>query len=223
MTVPPLLFPWPLSPCPLPSLPHLLFTAMDISRAHKRAPSAAPSTSTLHEAASTSRKRTKGTGVGGPGRAGAGGALEQVKDVVLVSSECASPSLPPRERLADRRSFGKNSNHRFPFSSRQLLATSPLWETLLPSSPSLPPSVAPLSLTDVPTSSGQQIAASLLPFPAVVPEVYLPESGACLKYVLRFLERKPVQARKEWDDEGDWEVVRAMERFSVRPGCFLFS
>ncbi|GAA5890929.1 hypothetical protein JCM6882_008859 [Rhodosporidiobolus microsporus] len=124
-----------------------------------------------------------------------GGGHAQQADVVLVSSD----------------------GHRFPFSSRALSASSPIWDTLLPSSSSFPTSDIPGRASPSPSLSGTT------PAPADLPEVHLPESAACLAFVLRFLEHAPVGGMREVEFPRDWEVVRALDRYSIWRGVDAFT
>ncbi|GAA6010298.1 hypothetical protein JCM10207_005162 [Rhodosporidiobolus poonsookiae] len=110
----------------------------------------------------------------------------QEADVVLVSSD----------------------GHRFPFSSRMLSASAPIWDTLLP--PAL--SHAAPSRLGSPAPSISSTSTSTTP--ADLPEVHLPDSAQCLAYLLPFLHPAPVRPRPV-EFPRDWETVRAADRYSI--------
>ncbi|BGP13002.1 hypothetical protein JCM10213v2_000919 [Rhodosporidiobolus nylandii] len=101
----------------------------------------------------------------------------QEKDVVLVSSDGA----------------------RIPFSSRLLSASSPVWDSLMP------PTIGSLRLAS-PFPASPSASPAGTPAPGELPEVHLPESADCLRYVLKFLEHKPVVPR-EVHFSRDWETI----------------
>ncbi|GAA5853454.1 hypothetical protein JCM8547_002463 [Rhodosporidiobolus lusitaniae] len=133
------------------------------------------------------------------------GAGVEEADVVLVSSD----------------------GRRFPFSSRQLLASSPTWSTLLPSSLPLLPLAEQLSVRPASPSPSVATSHSATPAPEQQepdgrPEVLLPESGECLEYVLAFMRHAPV-AQREVEFPRDWETVRALDRYSIWRGIDTFT
>ncbi|BGP36928.1 hypothetical protein JCM10449v2_000830 [Rhodotorula kratochvilovae] len=117
------------------------------------------------------------------------------------------PPARKRARVVNEPDVVLVSDQRFPFSSRLLLASSPIWQTLLPASlqglPAPQPDVSP---SDTPSAS---------PAPPALPEVPLPESAATVDYLLQFLEPAPAQSR-ELEFPRDWELMKALERYSVR-------
>ncbi|GAA6043143.1 hypothetical protein JCM8097_004340 [Rhodosporidiobolus ruineniae] len=130
-------------------------------------------------------------------RARPGGLGGQEADVVLVSSD----------------------GQRFPFSTRLLLASSPIWADLLPPpTASLPPYPRPASPS--PSTATSSTADGVDPS---LPEVRLPESAACLAFVLRFLEPVPLGSVREAEFPRDWETVRALDRYSIWRGIDAFT
>ncbi|GAA5831394.1 hypothetical protein JCM11251_004010 [Rhodosporidiobolus azoricus] len=140
---------------------------------------------------------------------------------------CLGPASAARKRIRGGHALAdvvlvSSDGQRFPFSSRSLSASSPIWDTLLPttfSSSSL--SDFPRPASPSPSLSGAS-TSSATPAQADLPEVELPETGACLAFVLRYLEPGPVPQR-ELEFPRDWEVVRALDRYSIWRGVDAFT